>query len=308
MDNIEYVISNSKYVTINKSIIPSIVKLIQKKKHLHWSQYDNFFKNFSEKELIIFSIILESLNFCFWPNYNWTKTYKKKEYKGSDALLFTLISAVECGKLKLNIDDLCSISKDEFIELFKSNDELPILMDERYESFSSSMNVIKKDNKFWEKLYLINKDIELEMFISKNFSSFNDYVEYKNKKIVFNKRCRLLVSDMFYVSKIIKNNIGNIDNIKGCSDYSLPRYFREIGLFCYTNELSNLIDNEIELKYGSEYEVEIRAATIYALELIKIELKKKNIKINSIELDNILWHISRNNRISKPHHTISIYY
>ena len=48
---------------------------------------------------------------------------------------------------------------------------------------------------------------------------------------------------------------------------------------------------------------------LYVIELIKIELKKKNIIINSVELDNLVWLMGKkNNKKSIAHHTITIFY
>lgn len=308
MDNIEYVVKNSDNVKVNENNIASIIDTIENAHYKHWSQKDEFFKKLNEKELIIFAFILESMNFCFWPNYDWKITYKSKEYFGSDTLLFTLLNAVTKGIIKLNIKDLYNLSKDDFYSFMKSNNQYPILMEERYNSFKETINTIYNNKNFWNELFSIQSDLNLEKYIVENFNNFKDVSNYKGKSIAFNKRCRLVIADLFFISKIIHNNIKNINNIMGCADYSLPRYFREIGIFEYSYELTKMIDEEIELEHNSNCEIEIRAATLYVLEIIKKELGKKNIIVSSIELDNKLWYISRAKRTTKPHHTISIYY
>lgn len=308
MDNIKYVVDNSDYVKINQNIISSFIDTIEDSHYKHWLQQDEYFKQLNEKERIIFSFILESLNFCFWPNYDWKIKYQNKEYLGSDALLFILLKAVKKGILKLNIDELYNLSKGEFYLFMRENDTYPILMDERYESFKETVNTIYNSENFWSELFSLKSDLELEKYIVNHFKNYEDVSIYKGKKVIFNKRCRLVIADLFYVSETIRNNIKHIRDIKGCADYSLPRYFREIGILEYSNELINMIDEEMELKHNSNYEIEIRAATLYVLEIIKKELRKKNIIVSSIELDNILWCISRIQKTTKPHHTISIYY
>ena len=223
-------------------------------------------------------------------------------------MLFILLKAVKKGILKLNIDELYNLSKGEFYLFMRENDTYPILMDERYESFKETVNTIYNSENFWSELFSLKSDLELEKYIVNHFKNYEDVSIYKGKKVIFNKRCRLVIADLFYVSETIRNNIKHIRDIKGCADYSLPRYFREIGILEYSNELINMIDEEMELKHNSNYEIEIRAATLYVLEIIKKELRKKNIIVSSIELDNILWCISRIQKTTKPHHTISIYY
>ena len=49
---------------------------------------------------------------------------------------------------------------------------------------------------------------------------------------------------------------------------------------------------------------------IYIIELIKDELSKKNILINSVELDYLIWWMGKKNKDRKSiaHHTITIFY
>ena len=192
--------------------------------------------------------------------------------------------------------------------MMKSNNQYPALLKERYCSFKSTIDTLYNNKNFWDELFSIKDDLSLEKYIANNFETFNDFSIYKRKKITFNKRCRLVVADLYYVSETIKNNIRNIDNIMGCADYSLPRYFREIGILEYSKQLAKMIDDGKELEHNSNCEIEIRAATLYVLEIIKKALFNNNILVNSIELDNIIWRISRERRKTNPHHTISIFY
>ena len=76
----------------------------------------------------------------------------------------------------------------------------------------------------------------------------------------------------------------------------------------YSKRLNKIIEDEEKIPHGSTYEIEIRASTLYVIEIIRKKLSHRGIKLNSLELDNILWKLSRINKTSKPHHTISIYY
>lgn len=57
-------------------------------------------------------------------------------------------------------------------------------------------------------------------------------------------------------------------------------------------------------------EIEIRANMLYVIEVIKEYFNEKGLSINSVELDNLIWLIGKNNkeRKSVAHHTITIYY
>lgn len=77
------------------------------------------------------------------------------------------------------------------------------------------------------------------------------------------------------------------------ADYRVPQILRHVDIFEYSEDLSQKIDNEVELPYSSTDEVEIRACTVIAVEmildLIKLnEVLKDKIKY-SYEVDWLLW-------------------
>ena len=57
------------------------------------------------------------------------------------------------------------------------------------------------------------------------------------------------------------------------ADYRVPQILRELDILKYSEGLSKLVDSETELPYSSEYEVEIRALTIVAVEEILVRIQ-----------------------------------
>ena len=300
IEEFKYVVDNSKYVHINIDKIDTFINDLGNIKYIHWSEETNLILN--EKEWILLSFIIESMNFCFWKKPKWKIEYNNELMSGSNALFYSIIRRVEIDKNFLNIDYLNNISFDEFKEIFKGEEECPLL-DKRYNNFKETITYIKNHD-FYNELFNIKSDIELRDYIVNNFSNFKDESIYKGKTIHFNKRATLLVNDLYRVSNTIKNNIGNVDNLTGCADYAIPRIFRDYGLLVYNDELSNLIDSEELIEHDSEMEIEIRANMLYLIELIK-----EKVNINSIELDSIIWDMGhRIPKKSNSHHTITIYY
>lgn len=112
------------------------------------------------------------------------------------------------------------------------------------------------------------------------------------------------------MSNKIRKNISNVNNLSGCADYGIPRTFRDYGILEYSPSLANKVDNEIEIPHDSEMEIEIRANMLYVVEKIKEYFNDKSISINSVELDNLIWLLGKNNKDRKSiaHHTVTIYY
>ncbi len=229
---------------------------------------------------------------------------------GSNALFYSIIKEVQNNPDFLNIDYLYNSTKEELKKVFNAVSGEISLFNERYNNFKETVTFIHDNNSFYNYLYSFKSDIQLEQYIINNLSSFDDKSEYKNHIIHFNKRANLLVNDLYHISKTIRENIGNVNNLTGCADYGIPRTLRDYGILEYAHKLQELIDNEKEILHDSEMEIEIRANMLYVIELIKEGLKKKNIYINSVELDNIIWLMGKKNqdRKSISHHTITIFY
>lgn len=202
------------------------------------------------------------------------------------------------------------LTKDDFKKIFYSPDSKIPLFDLRYDLFKDTVKTMyNKGQSFFDELFNKESDVDLLKYIVSEFRYFDDSSIYKGKRIEFNKRVTLLVNDLYYMSSTIHNNLKNVNNLTGCADYGIPRTLRTYGILEYNEELSNIVDNEIELKHDSNMEIEIRANMLYVLELIKEKLENEGIKINSIELDNVIWHISRKKKnVGSCHHTITIFY
>lgn len=104
----------------------------------------------------------------------------------------------------------------------------------------------------------------------------------------------------------------DIDTLTAFSDYKLPQLLRTAGVLIYENDLSRRIDNYTALPQGSREKIEIRAATIQAVELLRERIEDyTGAKIFTCLLDNCLWWMSQSEEFGEqsPHHrTRTIYY
>ena len=306
MEDIEYVVKNSHYIKLNLDKIDHFIEDLGTPNYIHWSKEFNL--DLTEKEWILLAFIVESMNFCFWQKPKWIIEYQNEKISGSNALLYTIIKQVEKDKDFLNITNLNKLTFEDFKIIFKGiSGECPFLK-ERYQNFKETINYISNHD-FYNELYTIKNNQDLLKYITNNFNSFKDISTYKGKKIYFYKRATLLTNDIYHLSPTIKNNVHDVNNLRGCADYGIPRTFRDYGILIYNDELSNMVDNEIEIKHNSEMEIEIRANILYIIELIKEKLKKQNTIINSVELDSVIWNMGKKMiGRSNSHHTITIYY
>ena len=304
---LKYINENSDYVSVDLNKIENFVQSISNWKYNYWMS--DLKEYLDEKKCIIFAFICESINFCFWGNEN-NNDNNYENYIGSEELFNNLKRNIKNDTSILELNRLMNITEDEFINIIGIEFKDSPLLQVRYKLLKDTISIIyNKNENFYKELFSLKSDIELLNYITQNFWHFDDMSKYKNQIIKFNKRATLLVNDLYQLSDTIKNNIKSLDNLTGCADYAVPRLLCEYGILNYNNELSKIIYSNSLIEHNSSMEIEIRANTLYALELIKDTLKEKNIYLNSVEIDNIIWNMRTDKEHSMPvHKTITIYY
>ena len=82
---------------------------------------------------------------------------------------------------------------------------------------------------------------------------------------------------------------------------------RCMGILEFSDKLANLVDNKIELKEGSEMEVEIRANDLVVLDYMA---EKLNERISRMDLNDYIWLLGQDkSKMTKPYHrTLTIHY
>ena len=81
-------------------------------------------------------------------------------------------------------------------------------------------------------------------------------------------------------------------------------------IFRYSDSLARKVDQGTYLEAGGEEEVEIRANTVWAVELIRRELAGQGKTLRAFEIDWILWNMGQSDafRMKPYHRTVTIYY
>lgn len=184
---------------------------------------------------------------------------------------------------------LASMPEYHLWQILNANSEIPLFQKRleilhevgsiTKEKFSSNAkNILEEGNGDAEKI--------VEVIVG-NYPSFNDAPEYAGEKIGFCKRAQLVVAD--FANLVPSQKIKGVEKLTACADYKLPQVLRRRGILEYSEKLSELIDNKVEIKAGSPYEVEIRANTVHAVELIKKNLHASYKLITSNQINDYLW-------------------
>lgn len=143
----------------------------------------------------------------------------------------------------------------------------------------------------------------------RDFPRFKDEYIYRGKKIGIYKLAQLSVmalqSSLSQYSEF--SLFKDCDALTCCADYQLPRSLRELGILEYSFELKTYVDQEKLISHGSDLEIELRMATVFAGHQLKkiinamlaVEGKPP---ITSLELDYFLWSHGRGLDYNNKHH------
>lgn len=295
LKQIEYVVNNAKHVSLNHDKLEELTTLLKEISFSEhpWAKYKDVF---SEKEIILLSFYIESMNFCFWKE----PIFLYKDQKKSTAMMEMFIDAAIDNKDLLKSEYILNLKYEDLIHIFKVEEGN---LRKRYDNLLYTAKKINDNPNFFDELFSVTSTEELYKFIT-SFKHFNDVSFYKGKEIYFYKRATLLIHDLFDLSDTIHNNIKNIDDVLGCADYIIPRGLRKDGILVYDDDLASKVDSYEEILEGSEYEVEIRAFTLYVIEYVKNKIDKS---VNSAVWDSTIWNYFRG-KGGIAHRTDTIYY
>jgi len=314
LESTKYITDNSRFVKINRDKIRQLAKILKRRKikPTRWNYEYHFFDN--TKKTCEYLFILDSLNFCFW-NKNWAEKWKTEKGKlsGYFSLAYALKKAVEKGKLKLDADFILKLSYKNFSEIFKGTGEL-LFFKRRFEILKENYAILRKkyNGSFVNLIKRCNGDaLKLVELVIKEFPSFRDEATYKNKRIGFYKRAQILVGDLYCCFNNKKwGRLKNLEKITAFPDYKIPQILRGFGILEYDKKLADKVDNKRLLKPKSEEEIEIRANTVWAVEFLRQELKRRGMNFKNIEIDWHLWNWAKKMETSlKPYHlTKTVFY
>jgi Potential Queuosine, Q, salvage protein family len=279
-----------------------------------WDEVHHF--DGKEEETVAYFLVVDTLNFCFWPppgEQRWEISYKGNTYSGYYGLSASLKKALESGIPLGNASFLASLTLKQLEDILAGRGVLQ-LMEGRLRSLQETGRGLL-GNYHGRASELVaaagGSAVNLVRRLAADFSSFRDQATYHGEEVFFYKRAQLLASDLH--GALGGKGLGSFRDLKeltAFADYKLPQVLRHVGVFKYAPDLAEKVDRMTELDPGGEEEVEIRANTIWAVELIRREMKRLGKDIHASEIDRLLWNLGQDDRFrTKPYHrTVTIFY
>jgi hypothetical protein len=306
----------SSYVCINKEALVSFLKrLLEDRTEVPpWNPLYHFCD--SNEDTVSYLLVLDSLNFCFWPateGSRWEIKFGSRMLSGYYALAASLKRAVETGIPIIRAEYLAELSLGRLKRILTGRGELQLLENRVHILNELGQLLLKEyDGKAHRLVEAAGMSaVTLARLLAQELSSFRDVAGYMGHNVFFYKRAQIFAADLHgaFDGKGW-GSFTDMGKLTAFADYKLPQVLRELGILRYTEGLARTVDQGTPLGAGSPAEVEIRANTIWAVELIRQELEAMGRGLRAFEIDWILWNMgqAKEFKVRPYHRTVTIFY
>jgi hypothetical protein len=279
-----------------------------------WDAEHHFRGN--EEETAAYLLAVDTVNFCFWPpagEKKWEISYKGKTYSGYYGLAVSFKKALESGVSLTDASFLDSLTLKQLGDVVAGTGVLQLVA-ERLRNLKELGRVLLDgyNGRVSELVAAAGGSaIKLVEILARDLSSFRDQATYHDQEAFFYKRAQLFAADLH--GALGGKGLGSFRDIKeltAFADYKLPQVLRHVGVLQYLPGLAEKVNRVIPIDPGSEEEVEIRANTIWAVELIRQEMKSLGKDVRASDIDWLLWNLGQDDAFrAKPYHrTKTIFY
>jgi hypothetical protein len=233
-------------------------------------------------------------------------TFGERKLDGSTALFRAFEEELRRNSDFTSGSYLAHLNTSTLAAILKGNVEIP-LFKERLRILNEVGQTLKeKYNGSFSNLFQVcgNDSTKLMTLVVSKFPSFVDEETYEGVLVPFYKRAQLnskMISDT-QVS-FGERPLENLDKLTAFADYKIPQLLWSFGILEYDSDLASKIDELVIINKGSADEVEIRIATILAVEKMRQQLLGRFSWITSSHIDSMLWNKSQNKELKvKPYH------
>jgi hypothetical protein len=308
-----FVVDASRQVSIDRDALAAYCCQLAQESQVPRPEWESELHFAGEQEATIAYIFcLDTVNFCFWGDPKWRRPYRRQWLDGYWALAAALTEELNTNPHFVDVDNLVQLDAAMLQRVLDGIPTIPLL-DERASNLRELGRWVadRFDGRFSEVVRAAEFDaIALVRLVVDGLSSFRDQAAYKGRVVPFYKRAQILAADLHGAFRGRGwPALARMEALTAFADYKLPQLLRHQGILRYAAPLAEKVDNQVLIQAGSEEEVEIRANTVWAVELMAQQLEASGVHYPSYQIDWMLWHASQESGHMKPYHrTRTIYY
>lgn len=243
-------------------------------------------------------LLLDALNFCFWGEPGqprWRVEWRGQTFDGYAALAAALSRAVEEDHPLWDAAYLAKLTSHELGKILRpvaGSPQIPLFEARLAHAREVGEVLTARYEGQFARAYDAagGSAVSLVLLLAREFSSFADISEWRGTRVPFLKRAQICVADLnaaFHGQRW--GAFADLAALTAFADYKLPQFLRSQKVLVYAPELAAKIDAYQPIPAGSEEEIEIRAATIWAVELLRRALDQQGISRPASAIDYRLW-------------------
>jgi hypothetical protein len=292
LDDVRWVVERSRHVQIDRSRLAEVCAGLDPTRLRLPDWQVPVVPSWRDERLVDYILLFNSLNFCYWGEPKWTIIFRGRPYDGAYGLMGALTRALDEGYPLLEGAFLARITLRDFRHILRGNVPIP-LEAERLAIWQEVGPVLVREfGGRWHNLVgrAGGSAIQLVRLLVEHFPSFDDRAGYDGRQVAFYKRAQL-AAGMLYQAFGGQGwgALADFERLTVYADYKLPQVLRKLGILVYDRSLATLVDGQTPLAAGSRMEVEIRAATVWASELMRQELRSHAPNLTASHIDFWLW-------------------
>jgi hypothetical protein len=260
----------------------------------------------SDDELANFVLVLDALNFYFWGEPRWMVSWHDDTSNGYWALTTALRRALQEGYPILDAQYLATIPASDVASILRGSSVIP--------AFSARVHNLQEvgeallrdhDGRFLTCIRGTNSSATaLLRQIITLFPSFVDVRQYDGRTIPFYKRAQILVSDLHAAFESRGTTLfEDLSMLTAFADYKVPQILHQLGVLRYSRDLEARLARMDIIPPDCPEEVEIRAATIVAVEELARATATAHVALPAYAIDWHLWALGqREDSTRLPYH------
>ncbi len=266
----------------------------------------------SPERLANLVLLIDALNFCFWSPDPLRIEWRGKTYERFNAMFVSLMLAARYEPGWSDPQFWLEVPSEEIRAVLGGKGEL-LLMEERERIIRETGRILVErfDGQFMQAIESVShRAWPLAVLLMTEFDSFRDVATYRGRIVYFMKRAQIAALDISAAWQAKGHMpLAGLEELTAFADYRVPQALRHLGILRLSEELAARVEAEEEFAAGSAEEVELRAATIQAVDRMVRALASRGVKTTAWEVDWYLWDMSHAAEVEVGHHRVrTIYY
>ncbi|GJQ25724.1 MAG: hypothetical protein HBSAPP02_07560 [Phycisphaerae bacterium] len=312
LDSIQPVIRHAKHVFVDDAAIARWVQQTPRERLLaHPGGLHEHFPGDAD-QIANLVLLISAMNFCFWSDNPIRIQWRGQTYERFNAMLVSILLSAKSDPRWFDAAYWAEVTPQELKFLLAGSGEL-LLMEERLRIVRETAAVLldRFDGQFSNAVESVNhRAWPLAVLLMTNFDSFRDVAGYRGSPVFFMKRAQICAMDLAQAWAARGGPmLTGLEELTAFADYRVPQILRHLGILRVSESLAAQIDAGLELAAGSGEEVELRAASIEAVDRMSRQSGKMGRPIAPWVIDCQLWERSHGADVTVPHHrTRTIYY